>query len=1001
MRTMAGTVIGRRPRMWRRLLVAGLTGCLSISLSIGGFIAVRAWEQDRLRTDFARNAKDSLSVLKGLTHEDLLVLELLGSFYAGSQKVERAEFQTFVKPFLLHHGCVQAMEWIPRVRDAERAAYEEAARQEGFPDFHIAERQAQGRMVRAARRDEYFPVYFVEPYEGNEIALGFDLASNPTRLEALNRSRDTGKMTATARITLVQETRRQLGFLIFLPVYRKGARADSVQDRRANLEGFVLGVFRIGDLLESALSQLEPRGVDVALYDKSAPVGERFLAFHSSRLRQVPAEMPDDADAHAPRGLHRAATLDVAGRKWLVLCTPAPEFLATGRNWQAWAVLSVGLVFTGFLMAYFLVTIRRTLQVERLAAELSNANEELKREVAERERAEEALRRSEEQYRGIFEGSADAFLVFDMNGVIVEVSPAARAMYGYTREEMIGLSGKDIVHPDYYHGFRELKRQIKAQGLFCAESVDLRKDGTTFDAEVRVALFDYRGSPHFLAVVRDVTERKQAEEALREEREKLTRITGSAQDAIVMIDAQGNVSFWNEAAETIFGYTADEALGRELPPLLMPERFHEAYRRGFAHFRKSGKGPAVGRTLELVSRRKDGGEFPVELSLSAVHLRGAWHAIGIIRDITDRKRAEEALRESESKYRLLVENIPLKVFHKDRNSVYVSCNELYAQDLGISASDIPGRTEHEFYSKELAEKYIADDARIMETGRPEVLEEGYVAHGEEFIVQTFKAPVRDVAGNVTGILGVFHDITDRKEAEEALARRTEELARSNTELEQFAYIASHDLQEPLRMVAGYVQLLARRYQGKLDSDADEFIAFAVDGATRMQALIDDLLDYSRVGTRAKKFEPTDCEAALDGALSDLERAVEETGAVVTRDPLPRVMADGVQLGRVFQNLIGNAIKFRGDEPPRIHVSAEEQENEWRFAVRDNGIGIKPRYHDRIFAVFSRLHGRSAYPGTGMGLAICKRIVERHGGRIRVESELGKGSTFYFTMPGER
>ncbi|MGB2937339.1 MAG: ATP-binding protein, partial [Phycisphaerae bacterium] len=191
------------------------------------------------------------------------------------------------------------------------------------------------------------------------------------------------------------------------------------------------------------------------------------------------------------------------------------------------------------------------------------------------------------------------------------------------------------------------------------------------------------------------------------------------------------------------------------------------------------------------------------------------------------------------------------------------------------------------------------------------------------------------------------------------------------------------------------------YQGKLDSDADEFIAFAVDGATRMQALIDDLLDYSRVGTRAKEFEPTDCEVALDGALSNLEMAVEETGAVVTHDPLPRVMADEVQLGRVFQNLIGNAIKFRGDEPPRIHVSAEEQENEWRFAVRDNALGIKPRHHDRIFAVFQRLHGRSAYPGTGMGLAICKRIVERHGGRIWVESELGKGSTFYFTMPRER
>jgi len=736
--------------MWRRLLVAALTGCLSISLSIGGFIAVRAWEQDRLRTGFERNAKDSLSVLKGLIHEDLLALELLGSFYSGSQKVERAEFQTFVKPFLLHHGCVQALEWIPRVRDAERAAYEQAARQEGFPDFQITERQAQGRMVRAARRDEYFPVYFVAPYKGNEVALGFDLASNPTRLEALNRSRDTGKMTATARITLVQETGRQLGVLVFLPVYRKGAPTGAVQDRRANLEGFVLGVFRIGDFLKSALSRLEPHGVDVALYDKSAPVGERFLAFHSSRLRRVPAEMPDDADAHAPRGLHRAATLDVAGRKWLVLCTPAPEFLAIGRNWQAWAVLSVGLVFTGFLMAYFLVTIRRTLQVERLAADLSQANAKLRTEVTERKRAENALNERVKEL-----------------GVLYEASRIAD-------------------QPD-----------ISIQEVF-QEAVQLLPGAWRY-SEI----------------------------------------------------ACGRIRFDDQVFETHPGAQSPWCQKAEIRV-------------------------------------------------------GGW----------------------------------------ERGSVEIC--------------------------------YLEE--------RPEE-DEGQFLKEERTLINTLAKQ--------------FGAVAERKEAEEALARRTEELARSNTELEQFAYIASHDLQEPLRMVAGYVQLLARRYQGKLDSDADEFITFAVDGATRMQTLIDDLLDYSRVGTRAKEFEPTDCEVTLNGALSNLEMAVEETGAVVTHDPLPRVMADEVQLGRVFQNLIGNAIKFHGDEPPRIHVSAEEQENEWRFAVRDNAIGIKPRHHDRIFAVFNRLHGRSDYPGTGMGLAICKRIVERHGGRIWVESELGKGSTFYFTMPGER
>ena len=200
------------------------------------------------------------------------------------------------------------------------------------------------------------------------------------------------------------------------------------------------------------------------------------------------------------------------------------------------------------------------------------------------------------------------------------------------------------------------------------------------------------------------------------------------------------------------------------------------------------------------------------------------------------------------------------------------------------------------------------------------------------------------------------------------------------------------------MVSNYTQLLARRYGDRLDGDADEFIGFAVDGATRMQRLIEDLLAFSRVGTRGKDLEPTECEAVLERTLRSLGTAVEESGAQVTCDPLPTVPADDVQLAQVFQNLIGNAIKFRGQEPPRVHISAQRDGSNWRFSVRDNGIGVDPQYNERIFVIFQRLHGREEYPGTGIGLAICRKIVERHGGRIWVESQPGQGATFYFTIP---
>jgi two-component system, sensor histidine kinase and response regulator len=235
------------------------------------------------------------------------------------------------------------------------------------------------------------------------------------------------------------------------------------------------------------------------------------------------------------------------------------------------------------------------------------------------------------------------------------------------------------------------------------------------------------------------------------------------------------------------------------------------------------------------------------------------------------------------------------------------------------------------------------------------------------------------------------EIHARRETQEALER-------SNTELEQLAYVASHDMQEPLRMVASYLQLVAQRYQGQLDADADEFIGYAVDGAKRMQALINDLLTYSRVGTKARPFEPTDCNKVLDTALANLRIAIADSGAVIERSPLPTVMGDAMQLLQLFQNLIGNALKFKRVDPIEIRIGCEPVEKAWRFTVADNGIGIERDYHERIFVLFQRLHGRGDFPGTGIGLAICKKIVERHGGHIAVESQPGVGSVFSFTIP---
>jgi PAS domain S-box-containing protein len=366
-------------------------------------------------------------------------------------------------------------------------------------------------------------------------------------------------------------------------------------------------------------------------------------------------------------------------------------------------------------------------------------------------------------------------------------------------------------------------------------------------------------------------------------------------------------------------------------------------------------------------------------------------------DVTENKKAEEALRLSDIYNRSLIEASldPLVTIGYDGKITDANAStELvtgYLPDELIGTDFINDFTDHEkakkVYEEVFKEGLVSDYA----------LE---IKHRDGSITPVlYNASVyQDESGEIISVFAAARDITQRQKAEKMLKLKIGELKRSNEELEQFAYISSHDLQEPLRMITIYLQLLQKKYQGHLDEKADKYIHFAVDGASRMQNLINDLLEYSRVGAGNKEPERIDCEFILNKVLSDLKMVIKENNATVSHDPLPELMADSIQIMQVFQNLILNEIKLHGEETPKIHIAAEKKASEWVFSVQDNGIGIDPQYLERIFEIFKRLNSRDRYPGTGMGLAIYKKIIERHGGRIWVESELGKSSTFYFTLP---
>ena len=532
-----------------------------------------------------------------------------------------------------------------------------------------------------------------------------------------------------------------------------------------------------------------------------------------------------------------------------------------------------------------------------------------------------------------------------------------------------------------------------------------------------------------VSVVRDITERKKVEKEMDFQAYLLSQVV----DTIIGTNSNFQIIYWNHGAEKMYGFTQEEALGKESTELLRPI------------YRKKGEREKIVKEIEengisksiIRTRHKNGNIMVVEANSSRLtNESGATSGYVVVhRDITESKKSEEILKRQAGLINLSFDAIIVGKLDGGIESWNRGAEELY----GYSEGEAQGHVTHELLSTVFPVPWSKIEEKLNTGGIWEGELQHRTKYGDKVIVLSRIQVINGEDGSKM-LLETNRNITRRKKMEmhnkklleeerqlteeltatnEELQATTEELQTSNDELilaqnnlrdmvnklkisnrelEQFAYVASHDLQEPLRMVSSFTQLLERRYKDKLDDDANDYIGFVVEGAQRMKDLIDDFLAFSRLNTTAREFEVVLMDVALDDVLINLKAYIRDHNAQISHDTLPTIKGDPIQINQLLQNLIANAIKFHGDKPPKIQISAQEFGDKWLFSVKDNGIGIDPKHQDQIFSIFKRLHTREDYEGTGIGLSICKRIVERHGGNIWVESELGKGSTFYFTIP---
>jgi PAS domain S-box-containing protein len=656
----------------------------------------------------------------------------------------------------------------------------------------------------------------------------------------------------------------------------------------------------------------------------------------------------------------------------------------------------------------------------RLTFEDQPAVQVLLHDVTGQRQAAAALRASEARKTAILETSLDAIVSIDHKGVVREWNSAAERMFGYSREQALGNRLEALIVPTAMRdkivpGLADYL-STGVPGLLGrpVEVMARRSNNEQFPIELVITQIPSADPPFYTAFIRDITDRKRNEEALQRSEARKTAVLDTALDAIVSIDENGRIIEWNPAAERIFGYSRELALGRDMAELILPRVADDPPpRKGLARYIQTGRGRMLGHRTEMMALRANGAEFPIEITITKIPGDGPPVFTSFIRDITERRRTEEALRKSEERFRLLIEGVEdYAIFMLDTHGRVTTWNAGAERIVGYRAQEIIGRRFHRFYTKEDVERKKPDQALTVATAEGRYQDDRWLVckDGSQFWASFVITALRDEGGRLTGFSTIARDITKRKQAEDEIRRlnaelgkqveeRTSELQAAYQEMEAFSYSISHDLRAPLIHIAGFVEMLRMELETRLDEKSRRHLQTICESTEQMGRMISDLLTFSRIG----RAEMHKLRVNLTDTVRDVQRELQpqtQNRRITWIIPdLPEVQADPFLLRQAIFNLVSNAVKFtRPRSDARIEVGAEVTDREIIFLVRDNGVGFDVKYSSKLFGVFQRLHPANEFEGSGIGLAIVRRIIVRHGGRTWAEAEAGGGATFYFSLP---